>query len=201
MAQDIRNMLKEQNLPSGERMPDGHRGQFRELLDKEFPDESKSVTVFWLRIAAGFILVLAAGIFVYFQQAGSFSQPQQNVVETTADDAGKAEKVREITLGDLSPDLSKIENYYLANINMELASLELTGESEQLIKGYMSRLTELNDEYMALINELNTIGPNQETVNALIENLQLRLDLLYRLKDQLKELKQEENETISTQEI
>ncbi|WP_224489422.1 hypothetical protein [Robertkochia flava] len=199
MAQDIRDLLSTQESSSRQKMPEGHRKQFRELLDKEFPKENNGVAVFWLRIAAGFILVLAVGIFVYVRQQESISETTPKVVETTTGEEASDKTENEITLGDLSPDLSKIERFYLANINMELASLEMNEQTKQLVSGYMNRLSKLNDDYKALTEELNNIGPNQQTVDALIDNLQLRLDLLYRLKDQLKELKQEDNETYSMQ--
>jgi SMC interacting uncharacterized protein involved in chromosome segregation len=52
----------------------------------------------------------------------------------------------------------------------------------------MERLEELNREYKKLNGELNSIGPNDQTITALIKNLQLRLQLLYKLRDKLKEL-------------
>lgn len=207
MAQDIKDLLRKDAESNRESMPAGHREEFMELLDREMPGEKKGVPVFWLRIAAGFMLVLAAGAFVYYQQVVQFTEVNNGVVDTEKTEGATdktngtaGEQVAGITLGDLSPDLGKIENYYLANINMELASLEMNEETEQLISGYMTRLGDLNDEYKALTKELNEIGPNQQTVDALINNLQLRLDLLYRLKDQLQELKQEENEKFNMQE-
>lgn len=197
MAQDIRDMLKKDGEKYSGSMPEGHRERFSDLLDRELPQTGKPHTFFWMRIAAGFLLVLAAGVFVFYQQAGNFVQPGNGVADT--DQSGE-EKVTEITLGDLSPDLGKIESYYLTNINMQLASLEMNDGTKQLVSGYMSRLAELNDAYKELTRELNEIGPNQQTVDALIENLQLRLDLLYRLKNQLDELKKEENETFTMQE-
>ncbi|MBL7472629.1 hypothetical protein [Robertkochia sediminum] len=198
MAQDIRKLLKEDGAKPAGAMPKGHRERFEALLEEELPQNEKGHSFFWMRIAAGFLLVLAAGVFVYFQQAGPVIDAGNGVAGT---EGSTGEKVTEITLGDLSPDLGKIENYYLASINMELASIEMSEETKQLVSGYMSRLSELDDEYQALTRELNEIGPNQQTVDALIDNLQLRLDLLYRLKNQLQELKQEENETINMQTI
>jgi hypothetical protein len=54
------------------------------------------------------------------------------------------------------------------------------------------RLEELNKEYDRLSVELTENGPNELTVSALIDNLKLRLNLLYRLKEQLKDLNDSE---------
>ncbi len=58
----------------------------------------------------------------------------------------------------------------------------------------MQRLSELDKEYTSLNTELNKIGPSEATVTALIDNLKLRLDLLFKLKSKLKELKNQNNE-------
>ncbi|MCB0457805.1 MAG: hypothetical protein KDC91_08685, partial [Flavobacteriaceae bacterium] len=78
-----------------------------------------------------------------------------------------------------------------------LASLQRTPENEELINGYLQRLEELNNAYTLLNKELNEVGPSEATIAALIDNLQLRLELLFKLKNKLKELKNLENETIS----
>ena len=81
-----------------------------------------------------------------------------------------------------------MEDYYVANINLELANVKLTPENKELFDSYIVRLEELNKEYNRLSVELTENGPNELTVSALIDNLKLRLNLLYRLKEQLNEL-------------
>ena len=58
----------------------------------------------------------------------------------------------------------------------------------------MQRLAELDKEYTSLNIELNNVGPSETTVTALIDNLKMRLDLLFKLKNKLKELKTQNNE-------
>jgi hypothetical protein len=62
----------------------------------------------------------------------------------------------------------------------------------------MEQLSGLDQEYKVLNNELNAMGPNDQTITALIKNLQLRLQLLLKLKNKLNELKSSENETVTT---
>ena len=104
-------------------------------------------------------------------------------------------------MGDLSPDLKKIENYYVANINLELSRLEVSDENRGLVDDFMSRLSELDKEYQRLNTELNEIGPNDQTINALIKNLQLRLQLLQKLKLKLDQLKSSENEQVTSKSV
>ncbi|MGI9552700.1 MAG: hypothetical protein ACR2MT_15965, partial [Aurantibacter sp.] len=70
----------------------------------------------------------------------------------------------------------------------------LTVANKGLVDSYLEQLSELDEEYRRLNVELNEIGPNDQTINALIQNLQLRLELLYKLKNKLNELKSSENE-------
>jgi hypothetical protein len=49
--------------------------------------------------------------------------------------------------------------------------------------------------------ELNQLGPNDQTISALIENLQLRLQLLQKLKKKLNELNTSKNEQVETNTI
>ena len=100
------------------------------------------------------------------------------------------------TLCDLSPNLKKVEDYYLASINLELSKIEVTPRNKELFDGYVDRLQELNTEYQNLTIELNENGPLEETIDALIDNLKLRLSLLSRLKEQLIEF----NESIFVEE-
>ena len=70
-----------------------------------------------------------------------------------------------------------------------------------MVDDYMRRLSELNEEYKKLNIELNEIGPNDQTINALIKNLQLRLQLLQKLKEKLNQLKSSENEQVTSNSV
>ena len=196
MAQDIRKMFE--NKPEGvTKPPQGHQTRFEAKLDEAFGNsetiKSKSpVRFMWLKVAAIAIVLLSVGFFGYQQLT------KQNTVEVVEIPKQKAEpntNVAKITLGDLSPDLKKVENYYLTGINVQLASLKIKNENKELIDGYMQQLSELDKEYKRLTLDLNEVGPTEATITALIDNLQLRLELLFKLKNKLKELKNQKNET------
>ncbi len=88
----------------------------------------------------------------------------------------------------------------MASIQSEISSLDQTPENAELVNGYLQKIAELSKDYKALTDELNSEGLNQATVNALIDNLQQRLNLLYQLKEQLDEFKNlQSNETTSIQ--
>lgn len=177
MAQDLRNLFEEDRLAQRAKMSQDHEARFLEKLDKELPIEKKSSGFSFLNIAASVVVLLGLsfGAYKYFQSP-VVVEPTQEVVDTDLK-----------TLGDVSPDLKKVEDYYLASINLELSKVELTPQNKELFDGYVLRLQELNKEYDKLLEELNENGPNTVTLDALIENLKLRLNLVMRLKDKLEE--------------
>lgn len=186
MKRDIRELFAEDSKLTKEQMPLGHEDRFMQKLDKELPVE-RSNAFFFLKVAAGLVLFFGLGYAIFTQMGSDAVQP---------DVVGNEDVKTEIqSLGDISPDLKKVENYYLANINMELAKMTYTPENMDLIDGYLKRLSDLNSEYELLNKELAETGPNVDTIDALINNLKLRLNLLQRLKDQLNELNTNNNET------
>lgn len=190
MAQDLREMFKKE---AGEKTPlkSGHEQRFLNRLEKELPTTRKS-SYFYLRIAASVLILLSIGIYTYKAQEREIPEQIVAVEEDKVD-----EKVG-ISFGDLSPDLKKVENYYVSNINLELSRLEVSEENKAMVDDFMSRLSDLNTEYNNLNKELNEVGPNDQTIAALIKNLQLRLQLLHKLKQKLNELKSSKNEQITS---
>ena len=140
-------------------MPKDHQERFLKKLNEALP-EAKNASIKWYNIAASVAL----------------NTKEANASETK-------------TLGDVSPGLKKVEDYYLASINLELSKIQYTPETKDLFEGYLKQLEELNLEYQRLSTVLTEYGPTELTVNALIDNLKFRLNLLYRLREQLKEFK------------
>lgn len=193
MAQDIRQLFKEeQEQDNNSTLSQGHEARFLEKLNKELPKKAVKPKSNWLSIAASVALFIALGFsgYNYFKQDAT---PVKNINPVVVDAKTESE-VKTTTLGDLSPDLKKVEDYYLASIHNELSKVELTPENKELIDGYIDRLEVLSKEYKRLSKELTESGPSELTVNALIDNLKLRLNLLYRLRDQLNDLSSEIDE-------
>ena len=175
MAQDIRALFKEDK--TREKMPENHQERFLSKLEDALPVKKKSKFI-WFQIAASVIILIGLGVggLKYFQ----LEQPKNKAVSNKI--------VPTKTLGDVSPGLKKVENYYLASINLELSKVKYTDENKEVFDGYIEQLNTLNNEYENLSVELTENGPSELTVNALIDNLKYRLNLLYRLREQLNEL-------------
>ena len=194
MGQDLRDLLKREREKKFT-LKEGHEERFEALLKKSFPEKRRS-KFFLLKIAASMLILLSVGYFTYHQYG-----KDEGVKTTIVSKDPQPEEQQGISLGDLSPDLKKVENYYVANINFELAELEISQENKTLVDDFMERLEELNEAYKKLNVELNEIGPNDQTITALIKNLQLRLQLLQKLKAKLNELKSSKNEQITENSI
>lgn len=199
MAQDIRKMFQEDKTLTSDKLNKGHQKRFEAKLEKAFPQEKKGTETpgkkfMVLKIAA--VLVVALGVgFIFFTKDDMFKGEQ--VVDTeTKSPVEKEEDVpvkKEYHLSDDSPEFKKIENFYLASLNIELAKLEVNDENKALVDSFMDQLAELDKEYKRLNKEISETGLNESSVESLISNLQLRLELLFKLKSKLKEINQSQN--------
>ncbi|TVZ17244.1 hypothetical protein [Maribacter sp. MAR_2009_72] len=187
MEQDLREMFKTQHKDERCALKTGHEARFLQKLEKELPIGKKKNRS-WLFMAASIVILLGIGL--------GYTYTNRNVEQPAVVNAEENLPDREFTFGDLSPDLKKVENFYMANINIELSKLQFSTDNKDLIDSYMEQLNNLNMEYKNLNTELKELGPNDQTITALIENLQLRLQLLQKLKKKLNDLKQSKNEQI-----
>ncbi|WP_437396833.1 hypothetical protein [Flagellimonas lutimaris] len=197
MARDLRKLFEKEREQKRFKLEEGHENRFFTKLEAKLPNDPPKKKVFslWMQIAAS--VVVAVGLsFYYFNSNEGAVDPDEKV--TVVDRDNPNSDVRGISLGDLSPDLKKIETYYTTNINLQLSELADDPGNKELIDSYMDRLSELNQEYHKLNQELNELGPNDQTINALINNLQLRLQLLQKLKTKLNQLKSSKNEQESS---
>lgn len=151
-----------------------HEDKFQEKLQRELHEVSSKKIIFRrFSIAASILLLVSVGF--HFYSSENTNQP----VEV---------KTQKLSLGTISPALKSIETYYTNNINLAISQIEMTKENKEILDGYLGKVGELTKEYKLLTIELNKNGINDATIEALIHNLQLRLQLLKRLKKQLKNI-------------
>ncbi|MEE9364704.1 MAG: hypothetical protein V3U92_19050 [Cellulophaga sp.] len=193
MARDLRKMFQEYKEEK-HLMKSGHKERFLNRLEEEIPRKKRHF-LNW-KIAASIVLILSSGVY-FFNTKDSVDPINNAIVEKDT----SPNNTNTITLSKLSPDLKTVEEYYVTNIGLVLSELEISDSNKALVDSFMERLSELNTEYETLNKELNQVGPNDQTINALINNLQLRLQLLEKLKIKLNELKSSRNETVTTNTI
>lgn len=176
MPKDIREILKEAQNPK--ELKGNHRERFEKRLQQMHTPKKKS-KFFFLKIAASIVLLVSIGYVTFNKTPVEIEQPIQetNIVD----------------LQSVSPEMKQIEAYYLTAINYEISSLEITPENQAILDDYLDKIGKLTDDYIRLNKEISEKGINEKTVNAMITNLQLRLQLLLQLKDTLNELKTTKN--------
>ncbi len=192
MKQDLRKMMR--NAPEEKQhMPAGHEDRFAAKLAKEFGKETKQSKTSWIQWGVAAVLIMGLGFFGW------------NAINTQAIDGVElvnAENTvvvnKQVTLADISPELKQIENFYKTNINIQLASLEFSEENQELVDGYMQRLGDLDTAYRQLSAEMTEVGLTEAILTAQIDNLKFRLELLFKLKEKLKELKNQNDEQFNS---
>lgn len=164
MPKDVRKLMRNYQ-DEKETLSFNHEAKFKAKLSEAFP-KKKTNNKLWYA-AATVTILLAVNIF--FWKKPSVQAPA-------------------LSLSSISPEMKKIENYYTTAINYEMASLEVTPNNKALLDEYFEKLSKLDADYKRLNLELENKGINNQTINALITNLQIRLQLLIQLKDQVQEL-------------
>ena len=171
MKTDLREKIKEEMKLR--ELPANDRSVFERKLEKELHSQ-RGIPIRFLSIAASVIMLFGLGYFVSMQQ---------NSIERSVPE------VSQVDLEEFSPELKKIENYYLTAINYELASLEVTDDNKAMLDEYLRKLNGLAKEYQLLSQQLRMDNIDEELINNLIDNLQMRLQLMVELKNELKKLK------------
>lgn len=184
MKVDIREILRKEKTM--QELPKNHRELFEQRLKKELPKKS-NVNFKFLKIAASILLLLSLAL-VGYQLSKTNSSQKMVQIDATID-----KKIN--SMADISPDLKKVEDYYLTNINYQIAKIKITDQNKDLLEIYLLQLSVLQQEYKELNTNLISKEVSDETLDALIENLQLRLQLLRQLKKKLEKI-----ETIKLQE-
>ncbi|MBT8385338.1 MAG: hypothetical protein KJO83_06485 [Bacteroidia bacterium] len=172
MPKDIRDILKE-NSRSALELSKDHRAKFEERLQKLHTPRVRNYLI--LKIAASILIIVSIGyLAITHQPSDGINNSQNSSI---------------VDLGTVSPEMKQIENYYLTAINYEMASLEVNPEAKEVLDQYLEKISELTKAYKQLNIDLSQNGITEKTINALITNLQLRLQLLLELKDTMNEIK------------
>ena len=76
--------------------------------------------------------------------------------------------------------MSKTQSFFSLAIEQELAKIEgkRTAETEKLIEDAMTQLSQLEDDYEHLKEDLERTGGDQRVIHAMISNFQSRIALL-----------------------
>ncbi len=145
---------------------------------------------FTLRIAAAVLLLL--GVYGVFQMKGS----------QTNEGGGLAAQENTVPLAEVNPELAEAESYYTLVIEQKRQEIaQFASQISDLPPDFQIGMDELDSMYTQLKAEFFEM-PDEEVMGAMIQNLQMRIEILNRQLEILKQIQElkntEENETLDT---
>ena len=117
MKVEIREKIKEHKMLR--ELSKDHRSLFEQKLQKELHRKPKSPKSF-LMIAASVIVLFSLGYLITNVQ-----QTPRQMIETSS---------AKVSLEEFSPELKKVENYYLTAISFEMANLKVTDDNKMILE-------------------------------------------------------------------
>ncbi|MGJ8550846.1 hypothetical protein [Winogradskyella wichelsiae] len=164
MKQDIRNLFNEED--DLKTLPENHRIEFVEKLKKQ--SKPKQNPYAWLSAAAILIIALTIG----FNAMEMKSKPE---------------------LKQTSPIIAQVEAVeaeYLANIETEWQSFIAIADDAVLVERFRKNLEDLDNDYQDISLQFKEDSNNILVIEALVENLQTRLQILKDIQNHIKILNQ-----------
>lgn len=164
MKRDIRELFKNEDEVTTKQLPENHREEFLARLQKQLKPKKKLYS--WLSVAAVLLIALTIG-FNFFN-----NEPE-------------IEKVSPIIA-----QIEAVEAEYLADIETEWQSFIAIAEDEVLVERFRKKLKELDADYQDISVQFKEDSNNILVIEALVENLQTRLQILKDIQKHIKILNQ-----------
>jgi chromosome segregation ATPase len=177
MSEKLENFIKHNRKQFDElEVPEGiWSGIENTLNEHDRLRSSKQPKIFnlkWIKVAATITLVVTAGLF--------FLQHQKNAV---AD------------ISRINPQLAKQQYYYTSVIQEKQDELkQIRKEDPALYNEFSAEINHIDENYRKLKNGLSTSPNREETVKAMIRNLQIQIQILneqLQIIDRVNQIKKE----------
>jgi hypothetical protein len=151
----------------------GHFERFTRKLEVRFQTKTvkRSIVPYLLRAAVVTLLVTLSSLWTW----DHFIRPGSS----------------RMTLGQVSPQYKEVENYYIHQVNMmegEIINIDLAHNPEQKAM-LMSEMKSMDSVYVSLQKELKANPNDERIINAMIEHYQTKLEVMTYLVNQLKAIK------------
>lgn len=171
MKQDIRDLFKEGTV-SKNKLPDTHRQEFYQKLKASRPTKHTLVNTnaYVFKIAATLVFIVTLSFTLF------------TIIKNNTND------IADKTL--LEQQIETVEKQYLASIDKEWQNFLHLAQDQNLILRYEQKLSDLDKDYQALSEQLKQDGNNILVIEALVDNLQTRLQLLKDIQEHIKLLNQ-----------
>ncbi|EDP69463.1 hypothetical protein FBALC1_05208 [Flavobacteriales bacterium ALC-1] len=161
MKRDIRDLFTEED--DLKTLPESHRAEFLEKL-KQQPKEKSSFP--WLKIAVVILIALTVGFSVFYNQS------------------------EEENLSPIIAQIEAVEAEYLEDIEKEWESFVAIAEDDVLVERFRKKLEELDNDYKEISTQFKNDANNILVIEALVDNLQTRLQILKDIQEHIRILNQ-----------
>ncbi len=161
---------------------EGHFERFEAKLNAQHKKKKIPFSVVW-KVAAAVVFVLLATNQVYMYLSPNQQGSLLNTIEND-----------KVTLATVSPEYQEVEFYYTNAINVgldqwnTLSSEGFISEEEQ--KMMDEELSEFEDRFQTLQNDLAANPHDERVINAMLEYYQAKLSVINMIVNKLEEVKQ-----------
>ena len=161
-------------------------------IDEELAEKKRGFnSTTFLRIAASIFLILGAA-WMGLQINNSINSPVATVEVETPE---KADILTELAFTGLSDELEEVERYYVSEVSFKESQLSEYTVDKELFE----EIELLKEEFEELKVEMGQSADPMKVVEAMINNYQLRLEILQEIldqieKDRMKEMQKEGND-------
>lgn len=151
---------------------------------------SFSASTSFMRVAASIVLLLGVGLTLL-------------LVKTNSPDLASAAAYKEQeVISSIAPEMVEVEAYYINQIEQKKSELseydlKLLGLDEQ--REIDKELARLDSSYLQLKKQLYTTPNTDEIVGAMIQNLQIRIQVLNKQLEVLQKIKEMEMSPVKTE--
>jgi hypothetical protein len=163
----------------------GHLERFERKLEMRIGKVTikRSIVPYLLKAAVVTLLVTLSSLWTW----DHFIRPNRN----------------RMTLSDVSPQYKEVENYYLHQVNLmesELSSVTLSKDPahNEMLKKEMKSMDSV---YVQLQKDLKANPDDERIINAMIEHYQTKVEVMSYILNQLKELRNENQNTMEDEKI
>ncbi|MFT5913835.1 MAG: hypothetical protein ACI81T_000319 [Bacteroidia bacterium] len=178
-------------------VPSGLWGKIETELNENEPSQAKSnltllkkepkmvsMRVVWQMAASFLLIILAVGVLPNLNWSGKTSGTELE------DELTLNEQIAEV-----APELIEAERYYSNEINQRLVQLKqmnLSGTGVN-IESFEDEMLQLGSVYEGMKEEFMTSEANERVLSAMVENLQMRMEILNRQLQALEQIKEIKN--------
>jgi len=164
---------------------EGHLERFNRKLEMRFHTGAvrRSIVPYLLKAAVVTLLITLSSLWTW----DHFIRPGRN----------------RMTLGDVSPQYKEVESYYIHQVKLmenEIGTVNLANNPEQMDM-LRIEMKSMDSVYVQLQKELNANPNDERIINAMIEHYQTKVEVLTIIVNQLKAIRNENQNTSEDEKV